>query len=278
MAQTNYLPPVFSPSEIDTLKLPVRIYGAVARIYRAACSTCSELGHALDAPSPESSAELARLSLATPYSVVLSALYSKCLNAKPKNSQAAEWLGAFRIREPQKMQASIELLNKALILADEMLAAFDGRANPRIEVEEWVDRDRTRLGALSADVIEIATHFEGAHDRDEQDKCALDDIARWLQLCGSSPSQALAGARLLISNKGGRPITIRRPAIRGLDLKIVSPHLSWTRVTQQVCECGSDTHDGCIDRLDSAVASLRKVLAKHGLDTFKFDAQGRLLV
>jgi len=62
----------------------------------------------------------------------------------------------------------------------------------------------------------------------------------------------------------GRPRTNVAIAIRGLELKTVTPTLTWEGVCEKVCDCGKSQHDAsCLGRLKSAVTELKSILTKY---------------
>lgn len=108
--------------------------------------------------------------------------------------------------------------------------------------------------------------------------CGNDElIAIKLMVGGLTVQDAMSTSLVLLPRKGGRPSTAHVLAVKALEEKIAHQHLSWNDVTDRVCTCGSDDHNRCVGRLQIAARGLRGLLAKYGLPTFKFDAQGHLL-
>jgi hypothetical protein len=77
---------------------------------------------------------------------------------------------------------------------------------------------------------------------------------------------ALADIEKAGTRPRGKPVTCRTLAVTALEMRIKDSKLSWARLGNQLCRCGSKRHGAaCSERIRSEVRELQKFLKRHAI-------------
>ena len=86
---------------------------------------------------------------------------------------------------------------------------------------------------------------------------------------GFDATHAVSAARAVEKAKRGAPVSVRRAAVRALELRLMNPkEWTWPKLGRMFCQYDQPPHehsDLCTQRLRQAVRALEAVLRKHGV-------------